>query len=306
MDDFDITIINAYLNLVKGDVISPLKDMGYTKQFIEEQVRSSSGRAFPADLILFSKRYNHACIIEIKNTTTTEMNTNQAHGYRDLNHESLRETLPAHRELPRITIDIAYHGHASNEQHLARGLTACGVSFPLLILDSDRFTIKKSALSGDFNYSRIKNIFHTEIALNIDDLDKIVPYIKYGIETDNYKLAKIITPELIARIMPITAGDEEATVLIEDIAKSTYSMLGPSFWNELNPEHKRKLTLKVRDTFMQMRDNGLHYIKIRDGRFVGLAIYDDKGEINQATLIALKQRIERAGPSLLTTQTTIV
>ena len=114
MDFDDTTVINLYLNLVKGDVDTPIKDLRFSQQFIEEKVRSGNNTVFPIDLVLFSRHHNLVWAIEVKDISTTDLSQGQVDAYSHLVTSSFQRTLPSHTELARMRIEVSYQGNDTN------------------------------------------------------------------------------------------------------------------------------------------------------------------------------------------------
>ncbi len=306
--DFDTVITNLYINLVKGDLKTPIKDLRFTEQFIEEKVRSGNGSTFPIDIVLFSKHYNIAWALEVKDITTTDLNESQANAYQALNVDSFAATLPSHRERKSMTIDVAYQGNGANERHISDSLKTIGTDFPVITLDMDNCKLSRFNSSSAFKHSRLNSVFSSEIDLKIKSIDQLVNYVRFSPKTNHTIVNSICLPKLVQLTMAASRKNKNSDNIYEftiaNLAKESYATI--DIWDKLDGTYRRQLVQTVRDALTQLQSAGLGVLKVTGGEKVSIDIFDINGSVNQQTLQSITQRIEDATPSVSMSQSSLV
>lgn len=267
---------------------------------------SGNGTTFPVDLFLFSNKYNHACVIEIKDTTTTELNTSQANAYAALNNDSFRTLLSGYRELPRMSKDIIYQGNSTNAQTISQELVSNSTDFPVLTLDVDGCFIEKFDGSTDFASARLRSAYSGRINFGVGSIEEIVPYVKFGPKTNHFVIASVVIPHLIRLTKKVhSRGETDAKFIsIKDLTRESYGMV--NFWEHFSSAYKDELTRAVRDSLIQVKEYGLDSLTIRSGVEVKIALFDINGQINTQTLQAIASRLDSASGLATMSQSSIL
>jgi hypothetical protein len=293
--DFDTNAVNLYFNLVKGDIDTPIKDLRFKQQFIEEKVRSGNNSVLPIDILLFSRHYNLAWAIELKDTTTTNLPDGQVQAYYNLAADSFRRTLPSHTELDRMKIEVTYQGNGTNGEHISNQLQICGASFPVLSLDMENCKLYKHSDTSVFADTRLANTFNNEVDLGIDSMAKLAQYVKFGPKTNHQIVAAAVLPTILKMTQKAhrrSGGTVRIELVIGDITKESYTTI--DIWDKLDSTYRAQLTRSVRDALIALRDGGLGELEITAGEKVSLNIYDVSGKVNQQILSSITQRVNSA------------
>lgn len=287
MDNFDLIATNLYLALAMGEIATPLHDLKYKKQYIEQPIHPKNGNSFPPDVILFSKTYHHTLLLEIKNTTTSDFNDSQADNYTKVEPDHFKIVFTGYRELNRLKIDFAYKAHNQNEAHLVRGIAETGLDLPLLILDVEKLELRHSEKTKRFDFDRLENVFEKPLKLPIKSVDDIPQLIHFTPDTDNYQVLAYVITSLIA----LTKSESDA-ISILDLAKKSYSKL--KIWDELDVRFKERLIKKVERILIDSKNYGLDdYVNYSpQTKKVSIDIFDSSGQKAQAKLAAIQTRLK--------------
>lgn len=301
--DFDTSAVNLYFNLVKGDIDTPIKDLRFNQQFVEEKVRSGNNTVLPIDILLFSRHYNIAWAIELKDTTTTELPERQIEAYGNLQTNSFSRTLPSNTELNNMKIEVSYQGNSVNGEHLSNQLRVCGADFPVITLDIKNCKLSKHEDASTFNDTRLATAFNVEIDLGIDSLAKLAQYVKFGPKTNHQIVAAAVLPTILKMTQKAhrkSGGNSRVELSLGDITKESYSTI--DIWGNLDSNYRSDLVRSVRDALVSLRDGGLTELEITAGEKISLNIYDIKGKVNQQILASIKQKMEAATVSVSQSQ----
>lgn len=300
MENFDLIATNLYLALAMGEIATPLHNLKYSKQYIEQPIHPKKGNAFPPDVILFSKTYHHTLLLEIKNTTTSDFNETQAKNYMGVEPDHFKIVFTGYRELNRLKVDFSYKAHDQNEAHLARDIEGSGMALPLLIFDAKKFEIRHSEKTKRFDFARLEKIFEKPLRLPIKSLEEIPRLIHFTPDTDNYEILAYVVTSLIA----LTKKETDDVTLLE-LTKKSYSKL--KLWDELDNRFKERLMKKVEEILISSKNFGLDdYIEYTPKtKKVKIDIFDGSGQKAQAKLAAIQTRLKSPEAVIGSGQTTL-
>lgn len=300
MNNFDLIATNLYLSLATGEIPTPIQGLKYSKQYIEQPIHPAKGGAFPPDIILFSKTYNHTLLLEIKNTTTSDFREAQAKNYIEVEPNHFRIVFSGYRELKRLKIDFSYAAHDQNESHLTRDIKKSGLGVPLLVFDTEALSIKRPPAMKGFDFNRLETIFSSPIELPIRSLDEIPRLIHFTPETDNYQVLSYVITTLIAM-----AKKDSDKISIADLTKRSYSKL--KIWDELDSRFRQRLVNKVENILIGCKNYGLdEYIQYSPTlKTVSIDIFDNSGQKAQAKLAAIHARLKSPKAVIGSGQTTL-
>lgn len=306
--DFDTIVTNLYLNLAKGDLKTPIKDLRFTQQFIEEKVRSGNDTVFPVDIVLFSRHYNIAWAMEVKDITTSDLDENQAKAYSSLNTTSFRQTLPSHRELDRMNIDVSYQGNPTNSQHIHDSLKVVGTTFPVVVLDVENCTLQRYDNAVSFKNSRLNNAFDSGVDLKIKTINELTNYVKFSPKTNHTIVAAACLPNLakltIAKNRKSPNPERTYEFSITELTKNSYASI--DIWDKLDSNYRQLLIRSVRDALTQLQNAELDSLKVISGDRVCINIFDINGNVNQQILQSITQKIKDSSVELGQSQSSLI
>lgn len=308
MMDFDTIITNLYINLAKGDLKTPIKDLRFTEQFIEEKVRSGNNSILPIDVLLFSKHFNLAWAIELKDITSTDLNESQAHAYNNLTHSSFATTLASHRERNSMIVQAAYHGNTDNAKHISNSLETIDVKLPVVVLDVDNCKLYHFPDSEAFTNSHLNRAFSSIIDLKIKSMDQLVNYVRFSPKTNHTIVNSICLPRLVQLTIDASRknrnSENKYEFTIANLAKESYSTI--DLWDKLDSSYRHLLIRAVRDALSQLEKAGLEALKVTGGNKASIDIFDVNGNVNQQTLQSITQRIEATSPEVFMSQSSLI
>lgn len=286
VNDIELFITNIFISLSKGELNDTLRsNLSYTKVAIERKLIPSSNNHsnVVADVLLFSRKFNHFFIIEIKNITTSDLDFGQAENYSKLDKQSFRD-LGYPFEKDKIIWDVSYISNYDKINSLKQALSSINISFPLLVLN-DKFKILSDS-ETKINFKKLHDIFEKGIDLQIDNLNKVHPYIHFSPKSKNSTIVTYVVTELCALILK-----RKENVGTEEIAKESYSEID-GIWFGLNRSYKGEITSKVNQVLFLLQQNGLSGQIININGEWNLDIYDSVGAINYGKLNKIKEKVE--------------
>lgn len=306
--DFDTVVTNLYLNLAKGDLKTPIKDLKFSQQFIEEKVRSGNGTVFPIDIVLFSRHFNIAWLLELKEITTTDLNESQANSYNELTTDSFNQTLLSHTELSSMKMDVTYQGTPENAEHIHTSLDSIKTNFPVVVLDVENCKLYRYENSVDFKNNRLNAAFGSEVKLKIKTMDQLTNYVKFSPKTNHNIVASVAMPTLVRLTIKANRSnpndDHKYEFAIQEITKECYSTI--KLWDKMDGTYRQQLTRSVRDALKQLSDSGLDSLKVIGGERVSISIFDINGNVNQQTLQSITQKIKESVDEVGMSQSSIL
>jgi hypothetical protein len=233
-------LINYTIALCKGhkNTFSPLGELGYDVQLMEQNIRTSAGEEVKPDVIKVSKRRQHAIIFECKSGTDDE---DQMRRYGQLTDEDLRRWLTvAHPSQP-ILFDICIVNIDTNQGNFAN-VRNC----PIL-------TFSQAALSKSnvFSIKEVEDKFSTPIPI---DRDKIpLSYYPFSdLDSDSIIMERVLR-QLVSMVIKLSRGGTNVLDLAELVPDNMLSALHP-YWLALSEEHRNKLRTKIQNIIRRLRD----------------------------------------------------
>lgn len=286
--DKDVAISNIFIDLSTKGTLSDVflgKEVSLKDISIERKVHPTGKSPFPADIILFSRKYTYFLVIEVKNTTTTGLDVSQADSYSKL---APADTFNYVADInpSQIRYDISYLSDDTCFSHVTAQLTANNYNYPVLCVDLTSFWIGYKTKTR-LNVPKISRLFNDGIQLNISSLEEIPKTINYGTNSLLSEIARLAATELIAQVLK--NGQEIATSVLTEHSFSNISLL----WNRIDPNYKKNLISRVKAAIRELMSNGVDQITI-DGDMWSIDIFDTNQKISIAKLTKAKESIQAA------------
>jgi len=245
----------------------PLRDLNYNVELIEPTFTNSKGETVNPDLILTTKKYNHAIIFECKCKT---IESNQMSKYSNILPSDLIEKGKANVPDPKnFSADICI---ASFEKGIKENSEIIKYKFPVILCEEGKIDKHNS----NFNCIRLNQIF--PVNLNKEHRPPVSFYPFSHEKEDERMFISYVLRTLVSRNL---AGKHENTV--EEILKDAHP-----YWKNIDQHHK-KIFLRTAECILSDFSKGeLKGIldKIREDKNV-------KYKINPLTTNSLKDKCEK-------------
>jgi hypothetical protein len=226
--------MNATIGLCKKNVgwVSPLADLGYEPQIIEQSLNTSSGSVVKPDLIATSNRHLHSLVFELKGGKTCS--ADQLQRYAALTVGDLLRWVTVY-DRNHLAFDVCLCDLASNHSEIKKANNGL---FPMLIFSSD-----KLVKEGVFKRQKLNEAFKTPISLN----RKYPPLSYYPFsdeDSHSYIAIQVVQALLSIIIKNMQQGiqyNEETIFTLDEIVANQFS----DVWKLFSIEHRKSLRSKI-------------------------------------------------------------
>lgn len=227
-------LMNCVIGLCKKDIgwPSPLAELGYDVQLIEQPIRTSQGNQVRPDVVATSNKFLHSIVFDCKGGNQVE--PTQVSNYKGLRDTDLARWVTVF-DATKLSHDICFTCFNNNQSSVSSQIQ--GMS---LIVFGDQNISK----TGNFSDRTLDTTFDTPISL-----DKMKPPLSYYPFSESDDDA-VIVPRVLRMIVSIAlktarggqSALEGATLTTEEITSSIHPL-----WKALSLDQQGKLRKRVGD-----------------------------------------------------------
>jgi hypothetical protein len=233
-------LINYTIALCKGhkDTFSPLNELGYDVQLIEQKISTQEGEDVKPDLVKVSKKLQHAIIFECKSGSNDEQ---QMKRYEGLTDEDLRRWVTIIHHAQPLKFDVCIVNFDTNH-----GNFMMVTKFPILTYGDE--TISKS---NKFSLRELDDVFSTPIKL--DRMRIPLNYYPFSdLDTDPIIIERLLR-QLVSMVIKRARGGAGVLDATEFPTEDLFVPLHP-YWNALSQEHRNRLSRRIRSLLRRLLD----------------------------------------------------
>lgn len=188
--NFNLKMLNLWIGLCRGEEGLPpdIRHLGYRHKWIELQFRNSEGDTVKPELIIASDRVGHTVLLEWKEGANTEQDQLRRYAGVDSSDLIQKAYLSPDETLSHDTCVLGLEEYA---ERLSIGVSQCGHSFPLLIIDEDGILL----YANEFTKQELSRVFDPKLSLDFSKVPtQIVPF---DHNSEFWEIAEHVIPQIV-------------------------------------------------------------------------------------------------------------